>query len=318
MTSQYQPWLHRLAVTTAVIALCLPITIGALVTTYNAGMAFRDWPGSDGHNMLMYPWLKSFGDKFLEHGHRLAGVLVGVISIVLAIAMWFGEKRRWAKCLGVAVLLCVIAQGLLGGQRVLLEATGLAMLHGLFGAWVFALMSIVGLVTSRHWFEATSAKSDEWNWAIPGSAALVLVSVQLQWILGGMLRHHGRTVFEHMGFAFVVLLSVMWLWVSAYTTGIPWLKSNALAIVFGVLCQICLGAGTYVAKFGFGDYIAQLNSPFQVWSRTGHTLLAMIVWMLAVLYFVKVLRIQWSERTRQSLSSVNYGIDPAKLSGGAG
>ena len=70
----FHPWLHRLAVLTAVVAL-LPIVMGALVTTKDAGMAFRDWPSSDGHGMLAYPWLKSAGDKFLEHGHRLGGVL---------------------------------------------------------------------------------------------------------------------------------------------------------------------------------------------------------------------------------------------------
>ena len=53
----YIPWLHRLAVLTACVAL-LPILLGALVTTKDAGMAFPDWPSSDGHNMLFYPWLK--------------------------------------------------------------------------------------------------------------------------------------------------------------------------------------------------------------------------------------------------------------------
>src|SRR5262245_4864090 len=49
MTSaQYNPWVHRLAVLTACAAL-LPIVMGALVTTTDAGMAFRDWPTSDGH-----------------------------------------------------------------------------------------------------------------------------------------------------------------------------------------------------------------------------------------------------------------------------
>ncbi len=59
----------------------LPISVGAVVTTVDAGMAFADWPTSDGHGMLAYPWLKSTGDKFLEHGHRLAGMLIGVMSL---------------------------------------------------------------------------------------------------------------------------------------------------------------------------------------------------------------------------------------------
>ncbi len=82
----YQPWVFRLAVLTAGVAL-LPIVMGGLVTTLQAGMAFPDWPSSDGHGMLSYPWLKSTGDKFLEHGHRLAGMLIGCVSIVLAIVL---------------------------------------------------------------------------------------------------------------------------------------------------------------------------------------------------------------------------------------
>ena len=49
----YQPWLHRYAALTAATALLLPILMGALVTTLDAGMAFPDYPTSDGHNMFL-------------------------------------------------------------------------------------------------------------------------------------------------------------------------------------------------------------------------------------------------------------------------
>lgn len=110
----YHPWLHRLAVSTAILAL-LPIVVGALVTTKGAGMAFPDWPTSDGHGMFAYPWLKSAGDKFLEHGHRLAGIAIGIASIVLCGALASKESRTWVKTLGGIVLAGVIVQGLLGG-----------------------------------------------------------------------------------------------------------------------------------------------------------------------------------------------------------
>ena len=41
-------WLHRFAVATCCAAL-LPIVVGAIVTTMRWGMAFSDWPSSDGH-----------------------------------------------------------------------------------------------------------------------------------------------------------------------------------------------------------------------------------------------------------------------------
>ncbi len=103
----YNPWLHRLAVMTACVAL-LPIVFGAMVTTADAGMAFSDWPSSDGYNMLMYPWLKSAGDQFVEHGHRLAGMLIGIFSIILCGAVCRCESRTWVKVVAVLILLGVI------------------------------------------------------------------------------------------------------------------------------------------------------------------------------------------------------------------
>lgn len=318
MTPHYQPWLHRFAVMTAVVALLLPITVGALVTTYDAGMAFRDWPSSDGHNMILYPWLQSVGDKFLEHGHRLAGMFVGVLSIGLAVALWFGETRRWARWLGVAVLAAVICQGLLGGQRVVIDARGLAMLHGLFGSWVFALMSCVALVTSRSWFESETLQAEEWNLSTGISAITAVIAIQLQFILGGLLRHQGTAVIEHVGFAFLVLLAVMWLWVGAYNSGIKWLRGNASALTVAVLAQIALGLVTFLTKFGgIGNYVVVQGSAIQVWSRTGHTVLGMLVWMLSVVYLVRVLRIMWV-RHRTAVQSLNGGMGNGSLmTGGA-
>lgn len=314
MTPRYQPWLHRFAVLTATVALLLPITVGALVTTHDAGMAFRDWPSSDGHNMILYPWLQSVGDKFLEHGHRLAGMLVGVISIGLAAALWFGESRRWVRYLGVAVLLSVIGQGLLGGRRVVIDARGLAMVHGLFASWVFALMSCVAVVTSRSWFESDKFQTDDWNLGTGISAVTAVITIQLQFILGGLLRHLGLAVYEHIGFAMLVMLAAMWLWVGAYTSGVTWLRRNAWALIGCVLLQICLGVVTFVAKYGFGDYVAQQGSVLQIWSRTGHTVLGMLVWMLSVVYLVRVIRIMWLRH--QPHSSSHAALNSGGLAAG--
>ena len=84
---------HRVALVTAVVSL-LPIALGSLVTTLGAGMAFLDWPSSDGHGMLAYPWWKSSGDKFVEHGHRLAGVLIGLCSVGLFVVAWIYSVER--------------------------------------------------------------------------------------------------------------------------------------------------------------------------------------------------------------------------------
>jgi cytochrome c oxidase assembly protein subunit 15 len=61
--------LHRLAV----LAVCLVwplIWVGGLVTTYDAGMAVPDWPGTYGYNLFLYPlttWVYGPFDLLIEH-----------------------------------------------------------------------------------------------------------------------------------------------------------------------------------------------------------------------------------------------------------
>ena len=191
-----------MAVVTTGVAM-LPIVIGAIVTTTGAGMAFADWPTSDGHSMFLYPWLKSAGDKFLEHGHRLAGIAIGLCSILLAVVLWMKERRRWVKLAGCLVLLGVILQGILGGMRVRFDDQGLAMVHGSLAALVFSLMAAVALVTSRSWkyaeFKSHTGDHDVSHlrpWAI-----MIPIVIFGQYVLGGLLRHLGRSLHEHIAVA---------------------------------------------------------------------------------------------------------------------
>ena len=54
----YHPWLHRLAVLTAVTTFIL-ICMGGLVTSTNSGLAVPDWPTTFGYNMFLYPLSKT-------------------------------------------------------------------------------------------------------------------------------------------------------------------------------------------------------------------------------------------------------------------
>src|SRR5258705_8661258 len=110
-------WPHRIAV--ILVGATFPLLfIGGLVTGKGAGLAVPDWPTSFGYNMFLYPWSKMVGNIFYEHSHRLVASCVGLLTIALAVALWFGERRTWLRWLGVTALLVVIAQGILGGLRV--------------------------------------------------------------------------------------------------------------------------------------------------------------------------------------------------------
>ena len=104
---------------------------GGQVTTYRVGMAVPDWPTTFGINLFLFNmWNASWG-VFIEHRHRLFGSALGFLSIILAVWFLAADRRIWVKTLGVVALLVVCLQGLLGGGRVRLNSTTIAMIHGI-------------------------------------------------------------------------------------------------------------------------------------------------------------------------------------------
>lgn len=299
-TETYHPLLHRFAAVTMILAL-LPVALGALVTTLDAGMAFRDWPSSDGHNLFFYPWLKSAGDKFIEHGHRLAGALIGFVSIGLAIVAWKCESRPSVKLACYGVLFAVCVQGLLGGGRVRLDAKTLAMVHGSFAALVFALMTGVVVITSRSWIERNAPSSDT------GTASPLLhrltdaavIAIFLQYLMGGFVRHMGLALHEHLGGAVLASVLVIAATIAAHRSRVPALRRAGWAMFAFLLLQVCLGLATWVMKFGFTPtgYVAIVNSTPQIVLRTAHTVSGMMLLASAVVLKLKVFR-QISDQAR--------------------
>ncbi len=152
---------YRWAVSVAIVTFPL-IWIGGLVTTYDAGMAVPDWPGTYGYNLWLYPWTTwLFGpfDLFVEHGHRLLATVVGMLTIGLFVAAYRFEKRRWFATWAFFMLLAVIAQGVLGGFRVLLDARTMAMIHGCTGPLFFALAAVTAVMSSPTWSRLPEADS---------------------------------------------------------------------------------------------------------------------------------------------------------------
>lgn len=189
------PWLARFAALTALATLGL-IVIGGLVTSHGVGMAVPDWPTTYGYNMFLFPFDKWVGGVFYEHTHRLAASGVGLLTMILAVWLWIKEERRWLRWLGVAALVLVIFQGVLGGLRVTLYKDELGIFHAAIAQLYLLLMAAIAFVLTKTWRRLNGLRP---NVLFPvvlrplvlGSTLLILG----QLILGATMRH------QHAGLA---------------------------------------------------------------------------------------------------------------------
>lgn len=186
--SGHIPSLHRVALLTAAATFPL-IFMGGLVTSHKAGMSVPDWPNSYGYNMFTFPPNKWVGGIFYEHTHRLMGSVVGMMSIALVIWAWIKEPRQWVRWLSVAILGAVIAQGVLGGLRVVLVKLDLAVIHGCFAQAFFCLTGLMVVVTSRWWHDRAA------DVAIPhrrlfAACVFAVLLIYTQLIVGATMRHY--------------------------------------------------------------------------------------------------------------------------------
>jgi cytochrome c oxidase assembly protein subunit 15 len=117
-TNTYQPGLAWFAAIGSAWVFVL-VALGAFTTSIGAGMAFPDWPLSNG-SVNPHGWLTEI-DKFAEHSHRLSGMMMGLITIILAVWLHRSEERAWLRKLGWWALAIVVVQGIIGGTRVTLD-----------------------------------------------------------------------------------------------------------------------------------------------------------------------------------------------------
>lgn len=191
---------HRLALATAACAVLL-LLFGGTVTGIGAGMAVDGWwivdRGKGDHFLLFYPvadWLHSTG-KFYEHMHRLIGALVGFLAILTLVFAWRRDGRRAAVVAATVALVMIVAQGALGGFRVLENSPQLAFLHGAFGQLTFAVIVAGAVVLSPRWV-AAERRPCKLATSVQRRAVLATVAVYAAIAMGALLRHgmrHGGT-----------------------------------------------------------------------------------------------------------------------------
>ncbi len=246
----FSPWPHRLAVALACATFPL-LFIGGLVTSKGAGLAVPDWPTTFGHNMFLYPWSKMIGNIFYEHSHRLVASFVGLLAIALAVAFWLRERRAWLRWLSLIALGLVITQGVLGGLRVVLLESTLAIIHACLAQAFFALTVALALFTSSEWRSETIEARIADGGRLWRLGAMTTAFIYIQVIFGAVLRHTGERLDAHLFFAGLVAVHVILLLLRAtkYQDAHLKLVRSSYALGILMLLQLLLGAGSYLAKF---------------------------------------------------------------------
>ena len=199
--SEYKPLLFWFSL----FALCwmtLLLYAGGFTTSIEAGMAFLDWPLSNG-SLNPEGWTQS-ADQLAEHSHRLLGMKMGLLSIALWVLCLLFESRRSVRRVAALLVGIIVLQGLIGGLRVLLDQQNLET-DGNAIAQVFLILHAVGaqvtlctMVTlvvwlSKTWIEGSSHTSGALEAPLRWWSGLALGALGVQLLLGAFLRHFKAT-----------------------------------------------------------------------------------------------------------------------------
>lgn len=190
----------------------------------------------------------------------------------------------WVRCMANLGLVCVMAQGLLGGFRVFLHAlagTDLAAIHGVFGQVTFAVL-VAGMVLCQPRRDGDEIPpSESAPLARLAWISVTVLFVQLVWAV--WVRHHGSAVAQrlHILTAFVATGFLVWLAARILLSPIvkPVFRGIAIHLLVILGTQVALGVESYMGKFVSAGSQAQklpedriITKP-QAGIRTAHQLI---------------------------------------------
>jgi cytochrome c oxidase assembly protein subunit 15 len=257
-------WLNRFAWFTAVATLLL-ICSGGMVTSKNVGLAVPDWPTTFGYNMFLFPFSKWIGGILFEHTHRLIASTVGVLTIVLAIWLWFGQDRQFLRNLGLIAVAGVILQGILGGLRVTTLKDEIGIFHACLAQAFLSLIVLIAVTTTNFWRSLANIGVDPSRRRgiapIRTMAIATTIAIYAQLALGATMRH------QHKDLAILDFPTANGVWIpdtgaSALAKINAWRDAHALSDV----------------------------TPLQIWLQMAHRFLAVVIGIVVAVFCARVWR----------------------------
>ena len=222
----------------------LTILKGAMTTSTGSGLAYPDYPLSDGQLLPASSYTTIPG--FLEHFHRLFATAAGLLSLALWLWLHFGQigdrrVRRWA--LGGGCL--ILAQGLFGGVGVLLKLpTFTSVTHATLAQLTLATFAYLAYQLSDR-YRATEPLTSVPTGSGRTLAIIALLSLVVQTVLGAIARHTNspHALWTHVGNAFVVFLiaTIATAFAQGRLGAAPGIPSLVRWLVLLLITQIGLG-----------------------------------------------------------------------------
>lgn len=281
-----RPWLHLWSWATLLMAVLLTVGLGGVVTSTETGMAYPTWPNINARSLFDFLYgslAEDFGaGASLEHTHRQAGALVGMLAIGCVAVAW--RTRRELLPLAATVLALIVVQGLLGAFRVLGNTQLGAIIHAV-GAQVVVVALVVLVKRSHPGWTGFALRRPAWTeadgrlrfWSAFG---LALLFVNL--LAAASLRHKAGAFSGHLVLALTasaVLLTACFRTLRDFRDDGRLVRA-AKAVMHIIGLQLGLGLATWAVLFGplLGS-IADQQTRFLVDTSlaTGHLVLGVVL-----------------------------------------
>ena len=211
------PWLHRYAVLLAVCTLLLVVT----------GASF-----ASNEERPLYS---------LGRGHPVEGMLVGILTIGLAIWMSLVENPAWLRRLAWLALAAVILEGVLGLPADPVSPASLS--HTFLAHLFFSITVAIAVFTSGGWQLSPERVEDRGRPSLRSLAIATPAVVLAQVALGAAYRHEAVGLMPHVAGAMIValLILVVGVFVTQQFPGHRSLRPAAIALMTIAFLQVFLG-----------------------------------------------------------------------------
>lgn len=271
----------------------LTILQGALTTSTGSGMAFLDWPLSDGELMPERSYTTLPG--FFEHFHRLLGALAGLLT--LSLASWLQLARLGSanvRRTAWFALVLIVVQGVIGGVGVLKNLPAVSSIsHGVLAQLTLATFACLAYqLSERH--RDTAPLAD----VAPGTgrriAVVAVVMLVLQTLIGGLARHGNsvHALWTHAGNSLVVFLVVVI--ATAFAVGrlgaAPGIKVVARWLTTLLIVQFALGFLALLVRNNAGKTPANVANLGTAALISVHVLIGALLTVLATTLAAHVFR----------------------------